>query len=181
MVAGNRYSQERLVHFLRMLQPAPPGWVAKAQRTIAEWLTSGRPAVDLTDLTRALEHDPAFRNAFDEDPIAAAEAAGWPELAQEFERELGALISLAERIAAEDAFRAELQEDPSGTLQAASVPRDAAEPLLRALGLQDDLLTKLPEVVAHQHEGEQVRARLLILLLGAAGVRETLRTRARRS
>jgi hypothetical protein len=164
-----------------MLQPAPADWVAKAQRAIAGWLASSGPVFDLTALTQALERDLSFRHAFDADPVAAAEAAGWPDLARALEREVRALIALAERIAAEGAFRAQLDADPMGTLEAAFVPRDAAEPFLHALAVPDDLLRNLPEVVAHQQDQDPFRTRLLILLLGAAGIRESLQNRSRRA
>jgi len=189
MVALNGYSRERLVHLLQVLRPAPQHWVTKAQAAISEMLTRDRTRVgerpltesQLTELRKALERDPAFRQSFEADPVAAAEAAGWLELAQGIEREIRALIALAERIAADDAFRAELDADPVTALEAADMPPDAAESLLRALATPDDLLAKLPDVVAHQHQQEPMRTRLLILLLGVTGVAETLRNLSRRA
>ena len=50
----------------------------------------------------------------------------------------------------------------------------------RTLGsVPDDVLAKLPDVVAHQHEEEPFRARLLILLLGSLAVAEKIRAAAR--
>lgn len=186
MVARNPYSQERLVRLLRLLHPAPNDWVTRAERTIADLLVGERaPAqpltdLELTELSRALERDPSFRRAFDIDPVAATEAAGWPELACSLQEELRALIALAERIAADDAFHEALHADVLGTLHAADVPVAAAEPLLRALAEPDELLAELPEVVAHQHERESGRTRRLIVLLSSTVVAETLRDRSRR-
>jgi hypothetical protein len=130
---------------------------------------------ELTELASALERDPSFRRAFDADPVSAAEAAGWPGLARGLERELRGLVALAERVAADDVFRAELDSDPVTSLHGIGVPVDVAEPLLRALAAPDDVLARLPEVVAHQHGHEPIRTRLLVLLLRARGVGETLR------
>ena len=187
MVARNPYSQERLVRLLRLLQPAPNDWVTSAQRIIAGLLVreraSAQPLTDreLTELGRALERDPSFRRAFDIDPVAATEAAGWPELARSLQEELLALIALAERIAADDAYHEALHADLLGALHAVDVPAAAAEPLLRALAEPDELLAKLPEVVAHQDERESVRTRRLIVLLSSTVVAETLRDRSRRA
>ena len=183
MVAVETDSQDRLVRLLRLLQPAPRDWVTRMQHTISDMLVRDRDLPlesalmdgGLRKLTRALKRDPAFRRAFDADPIAAAEDAGWPELARALEGEMRALIALAERVAADDAFRAELERKPLTTLEAAGIPSDAAEELLRALSAPDDVFTLLPEVVAHGHEQEPIGTRLLILLLGATEVRETLR------
>jgi hypothetical protein len=169
------------VRLLRLLQPAPRDWVTKAQRTISDRLARNRPFVDLMDLTRELERDPVFREAFDADPIAGAEAAGWPDLARDLERELFALIALAERIAADAAFRAELDAHPVTTLESASVPPGVAEPFLRTIAMPAAALAKLPDVVAHAQEQEPFRTRILILLLDAAGVRTKLQNLARRA
>src|SRR6266571_1129584 len=85
------------------------------------------------------------------------------------------LLALAERITADSAYRDELHADPVTTLEMSGVPSDAAEPLLRALGASDKVLGKLPEVVAHQHEHQSIRSRLVILLLGSTAVVEKIR------
>ena len=136
---------------------------------------------DLTELGRELEVDPMFRQRFDADPVAAAEAAGMRELALGLEREIRELVALAERIAFDDVYRAELDADPVATLVAAGMPAATAEPLLQALAVPDDVLAKLPEVVAHQHERPPLKARLLIILLGSTAVVETIRSPARRA
>ena len=61
-------------------------------------------------------------------------------------------------------------------LVAAGMPAATAEPLLQALAVPDDVLAKLPEVVAHQYEQPPLRARLLILLLGSTAVAEKIRS-----
>ena len=187
MVARNPYSQERLVRLLRLLHPAPDDWVTRTQRTIAELLVHERASVrpltdrELTELSRALERDPSFRRSFDIDPVAATEAAGWPELARSLQQEFEELIAFAERIAADDAFRESLHADLLGTLGSADVPVEAAEPLLRALAEPDELLAGLPEVVAHRHERESGRTRRLMILLSSTFVAEILRDRSRRA
>src|SRR5215471_6237208 len=106
-VALSDYSQERLARLLRLLRPAPQLWIESAQRTVLEMLTqdssagvgSGLTQAEVTDLARALELDPLFRKSFDEDPVAAAEAAGWTTLARNIEREVSQLFALAEQIA----------------------------------------------------------------------------------
>jgi hypothetical protein len=60
-------------------------------------------------------------------------------------------------------------------LVAAGMPAATAEPLLQTLAMRDDVLAKLPEVVAHQHQQVPLRARLLILLLGSTAVAEKIR------
>jgi hypothetical protein len=186
MVVPNTYSQERLVRLLRLLQPAPKDWVTRAQRTIVDLLGRERaPAqpltdVELTELNRALERDPSFRRSFDIDPIAATQAAGWLELARSLQQEFEELVALAERIAADDAYYDALQADLLGTLGVADIPIATAEPLLRTLAEPDELLAKLPEVVAHQHDRETARMRRLIVLLSSTVVAQTLRDRSRR-
>jgi hypothetical protein len=186
MVARNPYSQERLVRLLRLLQPAPNDWVMRAQRTIADLrgreraLAQPLTDIELTELTRALERDPSFRRSFDLDPVAATEAAGWLELARSLQQEFQELIALAERIAADDAYHEALHTDVLGTFNEADISVAAAEPLLRALGEPDALAAELPEVVAHQQEGESTRTRRLIILLNSTVVAETLRDRSRR-
>ena len=183
----NPYGDERLPRLLRLLRPAPQGWVTKAQRIPLEmslrdqpvveerWLTDG----DLAKLGRELETDPMFRQRFDADPVAAAEAAGMHEVALGLERELRELVALAERIANDDVYRGELDTDPVAALVAAGMPAATAEPLLQALAVPDEVLAKLPEVVAHQYEQLPLKARLLILLLGSTAAAEKIRSATR--
>ena len=130
---------------------------------------------DLAKLRRALEVDPLFKQRFDADPVAAAEEAGMRELALGLERELRELVALAERIAHDDVYRGELNADPVAGLAAAGMPAGTAEPLLQALAVSDDVLSKLPEVVAHQHEELSLKARLLLFLLGSTAVAHKIR------
>ena len=139
------------------------------------WLTDG----DLAELARELEIDPIFRQRFDADPVAAAEAAGMREFALGLEREIRELVALAERIANDDVYRAELDTDPVAALVAAGMPAATAEPLLQALAVPDEVLAKLPEVLAHQYEQLPLKARLLILLLGSTAVAEKIRSATR--
>jgi len=97
------------------------------------------------------------------------------EVASATGREIHDLVALAERVANDDVYRAELKNDPLAALAAAGMPAAAAEPLLRALAVPDEALAKLPEVVAHQHEEQPIRTRLLILLLERPGVTEKIR------
>jgi putative modified peptide len=177
------YGDERLARLLRLLRPAPTAWVTKAQRIPLDMSFGDQPVVDersLTDgdlakLGRELEIDPVFRRRFDADPVAAAEAAGMVELAVGLEWEMRELVALAERIANDDVYRAELDTDPVAALVAAGIPAATAEPLLQALAVPHEVLAKLPEVVAHQHDEQPLRVRLLILLLGSTAVAEKLR------
>lgn len=134
---------------------------------------------DLAELARELEIDPIFRQRFDADPVAAAEAAGMRELALGLEREMRELVALAERIANDHVYRAELDRDPVAALVAAGAPAATAEPLLQALAVPDDVLAMLPEVVAHQDEQLSLKARLLTLLLGSTAVAEKIRAATR--
>jgi putative modified peptide len=138
----------------------------------------GLTASDLAQLRRKLEIDPMFRQRFDADPVAAAGSAGMRELALGLERELRELVALAERIASDDAYRAELDTDPVAALVAAGMSPATAEPLLQALAVPDEVLAKLPEVVAHEHEQLPLEARLLIFLLGTTSVTERIRAAA---
>jgi hypothetical protein len=183
------YGDERLARLLRLLRPAPRDWVTKAQRIFLDLSTTAHPRAaetgltegDLAELRHALESDALFRQRFDADPIAATQAAGLRELALRLAREMRELVALAERIAIDDVYRAELDADPVATLVAAGMPAATAAPLLQALAVPDDVLAKLPEVVAHQHERPPLKARLLIILLGSTAVVETIRSPARRA
>src|SRR2546428_637107 len=55
----------------------------------------------------------------------------------------------------------------------------AQRTLLEAVGVPDEVLAKLPEVVAHQYEQMPLRARLLTLLIGSDAVAEKIRSAAR--
>jgi hypothetical protein len=181
MVARNAYSRERLAHLLGLLRPAPEVWVTRAQSTILELLAPGRTAVDespltetqVAELARALERDPAFRESFDADPVAAADAAGWSELARGLKRELRGLVALAERIAADEVFRADLHSDPVRVLVEAGIPSPSVDPLLHALE-GSDAASKVPDVVAHVHEQPGLRTRLVNLLLGSSSLVERI-------
>jgi hypothetical protein len=176
-VPVNTHGDERLTHLLRLLRPAPEGWVTKAQRIPLD--TRGLTDRDLAELGRQLEIDPMFRRHFDADPVAAAEAAGMPELAVGLEQEIRELVALAERIANDDLYRAELDKDPLAALAAAGMPASTAEPLLQALDVPDEVLAKLPEVVAHQSDPLPLKARLLLILLGRPAVTEQIRAATR--
>ena len=182
-VPVNPYGDEGLARLLRLLRPAPQDWMKKAQRIPLDVGVRSQPAAeeagltdrDLAKLGRKLEIDPMFRQHFDADPVAAAEAAGMRELAVGLERELRELVALAERIANGDIPGAELARDPVAALVAAGMPAATAEPLLQALDVPDEVLAKLPEVVAHQSDRLPLRARLLLLLLERPAVTEKLR------
>ena len=65
---------------------------------------------------------------------------------------------------------------PFFALATAGVPATIAETLLQTLAVPDEVLAKLPDVVAHQHEQLSLEARLLILLLDSAAIIEKLRS-----
>lgn len=136
---------------------------------------------DATQLQRALESDAEFRSSFDADPVPAARAAGMPGVAAALERELRELVALAERVAADDAYRTALQTDPVETLGAAGVDPAAVESVLEALGVSDDVLAKVPEVVAHGQQNPLHGAGLLIALLTSSAALESVRSAARRA
>ncbi|MBA2642930.1 MAG: hypothetical protein H0U82_08395 [Actinobacteria bacterium] len=131
---------------------------------------------DLAKLRQKLEIDPTFRQLFDADPVAAAESAEMHELAVGLEREMRELVALAERIAHDDAYRGELTADPLAALATAGMPAAIAEPLLQTRAVPDEVLAKLPDVVAHQHEQLSLKARLLFLLLDSTAITEELRS-----
>ena len=138
-------------------------------------LTNG----DVARLRRALEADPMFRRRFDVDPVAAAEDAGLPDLAMALEQEIRELVALAQRVAYDDVFRARLEQDPVAALGAAGMPEAAAEKLLNALDVPDEVLARVPEVVAHHQQELPLRAHLLVLLLGSTAVTEKTRAATR--
>jgi hypothetical protein len=180
------YANERIARLLRLLRPAPDGWVRRARDIfvvrVADPPDPGASRLrdgEVGTLARALESDPVFRRHFDVDPVGAVEAAEMPALAAALERELHELVSLAERIAADDAYRVELTGDPVKTLADAGIPEDSAESLLRALAAPDYVLANLPEVVAHRYDAPSARARMLVLLLGSASVADRIRAAAR--
>jgi hypothetical protein len=188
-VPAGSYTDERLGRLLRLLRPAPQAWVARAKRILAERRTGdslGAGGASLTDaditwLSRELERDADFRRLFDADPVAAAEAAGRHDLARGLDRELRELADLAERIATDEAFRFELDTDPVEALAGARMPEATIEQLVHALALPDDIVEKLPEVVAHAHERLSPRERALIVLLGRPAVAQRLRDIAARN
>jgi hypothetical protein len=101
------------------------------------------------------------------------------ELALQLEREMRELVALAERIANDDVYRATLETDPVTALAEAGMPAATAEPLVRALAVPDEVLARLPDVMAHQYEELPLKARLLILLLGRPAVVEKIRAATR--
>jgi putative modified peptide len=174
-VSVNRYGVDRLVRLLQLLRPAPHGWLTKAERIALDFgvLTDH----DLATLGRKLESDPIFRQRFDSDPVAASEETGMRGLALRLEREMHELVALAERLTNDEAFRSELHTDPAAAIVAAGMPEGTAEPFLHAVEASDEVLAKLTEVVAHQHEHVPPMTRLLILLLGTSAVAKTLRAK----
>ena len=169
------YDEDRLVRLLRLLRVVPEEWIRRAQR-----IPSELPALtdrDLEDLGRRLERDPSFRQQFDVDPVAAADAAGLHELGSRLQRELRELVALAERVANDERYQAELAADPIAAL---GVPTGSAEPLLQLLGARPEVLAKLPEVEAHLLGQQVLRERLLILLLTSKSVADELGAAARR-
>lgn len=180
------YGDERLARLLRLFRPAPQAWVMRAKRIFVDRSVSDTRAParklltigDLAKLRRALEVDPMFRRRFDADPVAAAEDAGMPDVAVGLEQEIRELVALAERVAYDDVFRAKLEADPVAALDAAGMPKAAAEQLLNALDVPDEVLTRMPEVVAHQQQEVPLKAHLLILLLGSTAVTEKIHAAA---
>jgi hypothetical protein len=140
-------------------------------------LTNG----DLARLQRTLEADPMFRRRFDADPVSAAEDAGMPDVAVGLEQEIRELVALAERVAHDEAFRTNLEADPVAVLNAAGMPEAAADQLLKALDVPDEVLARMPEVVAHRQQELPLRAHLLILLLGSTAVTERMHAAPRDS
>lgn len=181
------YGDERLARLLRLFRPVPQAWVMRAKQIFVDQRVRDTPAPAskrLTDgvlemLNRTLEVDPLFRRRFDADPVAAAEEAGMPELAAALEQEMRELVALAERVANDNVFRAELGADPVAALAAAGMPEAAAEQLLNALDVPDEVLTRMPEVVAHQQQELPLKAHLLILLLGSTAVTEKIHAATR--
>ena len=176
MTTPRTYDEERLARLLQTLRPAPRDWVARAQQIpVAPPLTEA----DVAELSRQLESDADFRERFDADPVAAAEAAGMASLATQLRRELAELVTLAERITHDDAYRAELEDDPQAAVVSAGIPGETTEPLLRALAMPDAVLDKVPEVSAHCMETLSPKARLVILLLGTSAIDAVIRSSSR--
>ncbi|PWU19257.1 MAG: hypothetical protein C5B48_13790 [Candidatus Rokuibacteriota bacterium] len=182
-----RYGNARLGRLLRLLRPAPEGWVTRAKLIVFEQSVHGQLGsedsrltdVQLAELRRALVADPVFRSRFDADPVAAAEEAGLHDLATALEHELSSLVSLAERIAADAGFRADLDRDPEAALADVGFPVATAESFLRALDVSGEVLDRLPEVVAHRHGEPSLTAGLVDALLGSNAVVEKLREASR--
>lgn len=180
------YGNERLGRLLGLLRPAPEEWVLRAQRIFVGLGVAETPVVetltarDLAQLQRALESDAGFRARFDADPVAAAEGAGMPEVGAALERELRELVALAERVAADDPYRTALETDPVDVLGAAGIDSTAVEPVLDALGMPDEVLSRVPDVVAHAQQKQPVGAGFLIALLTSDAAVESVRSAARR-
>ncbi len=159
----------------------------RAKRVFVDHRVSDTPAParklltngDLARLQRTLDADPIFRRRFDADPVAAAEDAGMPDVAVGLEQEIRELVALAERVAYDDAFRTNLEADPVAALDAAGMPEAAAEQLLDALDVPDEVRARMSEVVAHHQQELPLKAHLLILLLGNTSVTERMRTAPR--
>lgn len=144
--------------------------ISDAPASARKLLTDG----DLARLQQRFDADPTFRRRFDDDPVAAAEGAGMPDVAVRLDQEIRELVALAERVAYDDAFRAKLEEDPVAALNAAGMPEAAAEQLLNALEVSGEALARISEVVAHHHQELPLKAHLLILLLGSRAVTERM-------
>ena len=170
------YSHERLAHLLRLLGPAPLRWITRAQRSATD--STALTDRHLAELEWKLESDASFRERFDADPVAAAEAIGMRQLARALDHEIRELVGLAERIANDPEYRTALESDPVTALRGEDVSATIAEPLLRALAFGEDAVAKLPEVVAHEYEPLSRTARLRLLLLGSAAVVTAIRTRS---
>jgi hypothetical protein len=153
--------------------------VARAKRiALAYARATHLTDVDIDRLVSTLEHDSRFRERFDVDPVSAARDAGMRDLAVVLAAEVHELIALAEQIAADAGYRAELEADPMSTLASAGIPAESSEALLHALGAREDVLAKVPEVVAHGQLGQPIRARLVTLLLATSSVAAGIRTAA---
>jgi len=161
---------------LRLLRPAPAGWITRAQQIVFE--STALTDHELAQLERKLESDASFRDRFDADPVAAAEAIGMQQLARALEHEIRGLVALAERIANDSHYRATLEADPGTALRADDMPASTAEPFLRAVAIGDEAVAKLPEFVAHAYEPVSNTARLRILLLGSTAVVRAIRSTA---
>lgn len=161
-----RYDDGRLARLLRLLRAVPVEWVRRAQRIpLTSALLSDR---DLAELGRKLEEDPSFRRDFDADPVAAAEAAGMPEIGLRLQRELRELVALAERVASDDAQRAKLVAALGGE----SVTVGGAKPLLELLAVASD-------VEAHVLDKPSADESLRLLLLTNPAVADELRAAVR--
>ena len=176
MTTETRYDDERLARLLQTLRPAPEDWVQRAQQ-----IPVGPPLTDadVGALCRKLESDADFRQRFDADPVGAAESADMTGLATQLRRELRELVTLAERITNDDAYRAQLEEEPQAAVAAAGIPRETAEPLLRAFAMPAPVLDKVPEVSAHSMKALSPKARLVILLLGTSAGDAVIRSTSR--
>ena len=102
-----------------------------------------------------------------------------PDVAVGLEQEIRELVALAERVAYDDAFRDQSGGGPSGALDAAGMPEAAAEQLLDALDVPDEVRASMSEVVAHHQQELPLKAHLLILLLRNTSVTERMRTAPR--
>src|SRR5436853_3998484 len=169
------YDDDRLARLLAMLRPAPAAWVLRAQQIPlhATTLTDS----DVAELSQRLESDPTFRQRFDRDPVGATAEIGLGELSAQLQREMFSVVALAEQIARDDVYRAELSGDPLGVLAASGYDEATAEPLLRTLDVGDEVLARLPHVVAHRGRGT-LRSKLIELLLDSSGFAEQLRREA---
>ena len=176
MTKETRYEEERLARLLQTLRPAPQDWVTRAQQ-----IPVGPPLTDIEvkALSRKLESDADFRQRFDADPVAAAESAGMHGLASQLVRELRDFVTLAERITNDAAYRTALEDDPEAAVVAAGIPRETAEPLLRAFAMPETVVDKVPEVSAHSMDTLSPKARLVILLLGTTAVNAVIRSSQR--
>lgn len=173
MNSETTYNEERLARLLQMLRPAPQEWIRRASELP---LVAPLSDADVAELTRLLELDASFRERFDADPVAAAEAVGMRALAAQLRRELRELVSLAERIARDESYRRELEEDPQAALVAAGIPDGTTDPVLRAFALPDEVLDRVPDFALHGQKKLSLKARLVMMLLGTSALNDAVRT-----
>jgi hypothetical protein len=152
------YDEARLGRLLRLLRAAPVEWVRRAQRIP---LRSAPLSEDeLETIAGRLERDPVFRRQFDDDPVAAAKAAGMRDLGLRLEYEIGELIALAERVARD----AERREELVGALAAEGMP---PESLLDLIYVSD--------FEAHALQPRSLEQQAQLLALSSAAVAAELR------
>jgi len=103
---------------------------------------------EVREISRRLKSDSGFQQAFDSDPLAALQGAGFAGAAEELSQGMAMLRRLGQRLESEDSLSAQAQADPVRTLLGEGVPAPLLEPILRTTHAPEAVLAQVSEVEA---------------------------------
>ena len=174
-VPVNSHGDARLARLLRLLRPAPEAWVARAQRIPLGDEPSGSTGRGRDRTDRWRPGDPR-EGARDRPGVSAAlrrrpRRCGRGGRAARARVGTGAGAARARSSCRADRKRRRLPgraaPRPGGGARRCGYAHGDRRALLRALAVPDEVLAKLPDFVAHQHEQLPIKARLCFFSSGA--------------